>query len=230
MGLARDIVTLYRRIAAGNGRLFGAAAENELSAKPEFATLVPDLPDDPASTLVLCMQTLAVLEQELEPRLIDAEFVATLPSTATAAAKPTDVAVKEMLASAQREVIALGYEICDPEVLEALQNAARRAQVTLILDRVRSAEAHPLKSWPAGIPRPTVFQDRERDDAAKFAKMHGKALLVDGRDLLVSSANFTFHGMRGNVEFGVRLQGAVAGRAGDVFRQLVESGLLEKLN
>lgn len=74
-----------------------------------------------------------------------------------------------------------------------------------------------------------VFQDRRRDEAAKFAKMHGKALLVDGSDLLISSANFTFHGFHGNLEFGVRLRGKPVERAGDVFRAMLDSELLERV-
>jgi phosphatidylserine/phosphatidylglycerophosphate/cardiolipin synthase-like enzyme len=57
--------------------------------------------------------------------------------------------------------------------------------------------------------------------------MHAKCLLVDASDLLVTSANFTFHGLQGNVEIGVRLRGAPAAEARKIFSHLVESRVLE---
>ena len=57
--------------------------------------------------------------------------------------------------------------------------------------------------------------------------MHAKCLLVDTVDLLVASVNFTFHGLHGNTEIGIRLGGAPAGEARKVFSYLVESGFLE---
>jgi phosphatidylserine/phosphatidylglycerophosphate/cardiolipin synthase-like enzyme len=59
--------------------------------------------------------------------------------------------------------------------------------------------------------------------------MHAKCLLVDGNDLLITSANFTFHGLHGNVEIGVRLSGPPASEARKIFSYLVEHGLVEEI-
>jgi phosphatidylserine/phosphatidylglycerophosphate/cardiolipin synthase-like enzyme len=59
--------------------------------------------------------------------------------------------------------------------------------------------------------------------------MHAKCLLVDGNDLLVTSANFTFHGLHGNIELGVRLCGTPGSEARKIFCHLVESGIVEEL-
>ena len=56
--------------------------------------------------------------------------------------------------------------------------------------------------------------------------MHGKTLLVDQADLLVTSANFTHHGQEENVELGVRLQGAAAREARAVIEHLVTTGIV----
>ena len=44
-------------------------------------------------------------------------------------------------------------------------------------------------------------------------KMHCKMIVVDDQDLLVTSANFTYHGMLGNIEFGVRLRDIASSKA-----------------
>jgi len=77
--------------------------------------------------------------------------------------------------------------------------------------------------------KPKIFHDRERLDGAPYASMHAKCLLVDGSDLLVTSANFTFHGLHGNIEIGVRLAGAPAAEARKIFSHLVESRVVEEL-
>jgi phosphatidylserine/phosphatidylglycerophosphate/cardiolipin synthase-like enzyme len=224
----RDLVALYKNLTNSGFKFFDRAADESLRLRPEVATLLAAAPTS-AQMMLGFLQAMTVFEQEMEPRFVQAEFVATLPSTAsTEVARPIHLVLGEMLAGATKEVIAVGYEFEDNTFIEALAKAARRVPVTLIRDRQRSQGSRFSDVWPIGVPLPTIFQDRERPDAAKFAKMHGKALLVDRRDLLVSSANFTFHGMHGNVEFGVRLRGAAAGRAGDVFRVLVRSGLLER--
>ena len=60
-----------------------------------------------------------------------------------------------------------------------------------------------------------------------YASMHAKCLLVDGEDLLVTSANFTFHGLHGNIEVGVRLSGPPASEARKIFSHLVREGVVE---
>ena len=59
--------------------------------------------------------------------------------------------------------------------------------------------------------------------------MHAKCLLVNGADLLVTSANFTFHGLHGNIEIGVRLSGPPALEARKMFSHLVENGVVEEV-
>lgn len=229
MGTPRDIAEIFASIAAESGAFFGREAEDQLLGTTAVQGVAGTLPRDPERAALVCLQALAVHEQSLRTRLAEVEFVATMPTAASAAARGTAEVVLEMLTDARREVVALGYEIGDSSFLAALAEAARRVPVTLIRDRTRAQDSDPLTRWPTGVPRPVVFQDRAREGAAPYAKMHGKALLVDGEDLLISSANFTFHGLHGNLEFGVRLRGSAVGRAGEVFRAMLESELLERV-
>ena len=49
-----------------------------------------------------------------------------------------------------------------------------------------------------------VFDYQKQDDDA-MAASHAKTIVVDEKELLVSSANLSYHGMQGNVEMGIRL-------------------------
>jgi phosphatidylserine/phosphatidylglycerophosphate/cardiolipin synthase-like enzyme len=230
MGLARDLVGLEARIRERSDvDLFAPLERGGLFANAECASMLDRIHlADSASVVRLCLQALRIQHDELSPRLLDAELVATLPPETPGIARPTDRVIREMIEHASSEIILLGYEFTDREVVELLAAAASRgAAVIMICDRGRGAAARVVDAWPAGTRRPKIFHDRERSERAPWASMHAKCLLVDGSDLLVTSANFTFHGLHGNIEIGVRLGGAPAGEARKIFSHLVESQILE---
>jgi phosphatidylserine/phosphatidylglycerophosphate/cardiolipin synthase-like enzyme len=133
-----------------------------------------------------------------------------------------------MIETAKTEVILLGYEMTDRDLIGLLAAASSRgAAVIAICDRGRRTAARIRALWPSETPPPKIFQDRERADGAPYASMHAKCLLVDGKDVLVTSANFTFHGLHGNIEIGLRLSGAPAAEARKIFSHLVETRILE---
>jgi phosphatidylserine/phosphatidylglycerophosphate/cardiolipin synthase-like enzyme len=178
----------------------------------------------------LCLQALTIQRSQFEPHLVNAELVATLPPETPGLARPTEGVVREMIGRATSEVILLGYELTDTSLVGLLAHASSRgANVIVICDRNRGAIRMVQATWPTSARRPRIFQDRERADGAPYASMHAKCLLVDGNDLLVTSANFTFHGLRGNIEIGVRLSGPPANEARKIFSHLVNQNILEEL-
>ena len=230
MGNARDLVELEAQLRRDVGvDLFAPVERGEMLAVPECASMLGRIRStDPASVVRLCLQALRIQHQELRQRLLDAELVATLPPETPGIARPTEQVVRQMVGSATSEIILIGYEMTDKYLIEQLGDAASRgATVILICDRGRGAAARILETWPSPTPPPRIYHDRERADRSAYASMHAKCLLVDARDLLITSANFTFHGLHGNIEIGVRLMGAPAAEASKIFSYLVESGVLE---
>jgi phosphatidylserine/phosphatidylglycerophosphate/cardiolipin synthase-like enzyme len=175
----------------------------------------------------LCLQALRIQHDEQKPKVLDAELVATLPPEAPGLARPTQRAVWQMVEYATTAIILLGYELTDRNLIALLAEAgARGVHVILICDRERGAAARILESWPSQTPAPRILHDRQRADRAAYASMHAKCLLVDAIDLLVTSANFTFHGLHGNIEIGLRVRGAPAAEARKIFSHLVENQIL----
>ncbi|MGD9689138.1 MAG: phospholipase D-like domain-containing protein [Phycisphaerales bacterium] len=158
------------------------------------------------------------------------EFVATLPSGIAIAARSTEPVIAEMFAHAHAEVIALGYEISDERVITLMQEASQRGVAMWVCcDRGRGCAQRIASEWPETIERPRFFYDRQRDDAGPFASMHSKVLVVDGRDALVTSANFTHHGLSENVEIGVRIQGRHAETLRSCVREMIAARLFQQL-
>ena len=231
MGNARDLVELEARLRHHVGvDLFAPVDRGGMLAVPECASMLGRIrATDPASVVRLCLQALRIQHEELRQNLLDAELVATLPPETPGIARPTGQVVRQMIDGAKSEVILIGYELTDRDLIGLLADAARRgATVILICDRGRGAAARVLEAWPLPTPPPRIYHDRERADGATYASMHAKCLLVDASDLLVTSANFTFHGLHGNIEIGVRLRGVAAGEARKIFSHLVDNRVLEE--
>jgi phosphatidylserine/phosphatidylglycerophosphate/cardiolipin synthase-like enzyme len=213
MGLARDLVELEARLRdRRDPDLFAPVERGGLLDTPECASMLGRIRStDPMSVLRLCVQALRI-----QPPGI---------------ARPTERVVREMIDGAATEIILLGYELTDLNLIGLLAAAAGRgAGVIMICDRGRGAAQRVIESWPSRSPSPRTFHDRERAEGARYTSMHAKCLLIDGRGLLVTSANFTFHGLHGNIEIGVRLGRAPAAEARKIFSHLVESWILEEVS
>lgn len=235
MGVARDLVRVEALLRKRTDiDLFVPIERSGLLSAAECSGIVARLtattPAEPVAILRLCLQALRIQYEEMCPKLLEAEFVATLPPEAPGIARATERVMREMIGRASREIILLGYEFTDVELLRSLADRATRgAGVVMICDRTRGSAKRVLEVWPASVRPPRIFYDRERTDVAPHASMHAKCLLVDGCDLLVTSANFTFHGLHGNIEIGVRLSGTPAAEARKIFSHLVENRIVEEL-
>jgi phosphatidylserine/phosphatidylglycerophosphate/cardiolipin synthase-like enzyme len=220
--LARDIADLARSTKLDP---FAPDALSQLESDPGLAAVLRSAgPEDTDARGVLLALQVARLCKAGQPRAEPAEFVATVPPGYQTQARPTQVVLREMLTSARRQVIALGDEITDRICIELLRDASRICPETFILcDREKGSARRLASTWPGGGFTPRFYENLEVA-GPPLASMHCKAILVDGLDLLITSANFTFHGMNGNLEFGIRLRGAQARPAQGILIQLLRSG------
>ena len=232
MGLPRDLVELEDALRS-EGRVdpFAPPERSGLRDSPLVSTLIEHLHSvrfpEPERALRMCLQALRVQREEMAGHSVDAELVATLPPSMPCIARTTDQVLLEMLRHPVEEAILLGYELTDQTLMSLLVEVdAAGADLIIICDRTRGAVERMLE---LGFRRARIFQDRERPDGPPYSSMHAKCLLVNGTDLLVTSANFTFHGLHGNIEVGVRLSGPPATEARQIFSHLVEKHIVEEV-
>jgi phosphatidylserine/phosphatidylglycerophosphate/cardiolipin synthase-like enzyme len=200
------------------------AAWSELSSDPSDATV-----------LVAALRAASRVRHSVEERGPKCELAWTGP-LGPYGVRTTDQAVAEMLHTAAREVLIVQYAIniagASSAVLERLGELAQLGvRITLIVDAgwgdgwsVRSIR----RNWPEATPRPRLYSYVVEDD--ELAKLHAKVLIVDERDLFVSSANLTGYGYGVNLEFGVRVQGEPARQAQVHFDHLIASDLLTEVD
>ncbi|HET9741890.1 MAG TPA: DISARM system phospholipase D-like protein DrmC [Terriglobales bacterium] len=218
----------------------------------QLASRLSDLADAGSSPAALA-QTLelvasAVGEQSRVEDLVS--IVTTGPEAPGLSSRDTSVVVGDLFRQAERSVILAGYAVYQGQKI--FQDLAERMalvpglHVRMYLDVQRAISdssapeelarrfAHRFKTqqWPAEKRLPEIYYDPRSTavDQATCSALHAKCVVVDGRDVFISSANFTEAAQKRNIELGVLIHSVVvAGRVTTFFVRLVEAGYLKRL-
>lgn len=199
--------------------------------------------------LALALEMLAA-SVESRPALEDViDLVTTSADGTRVANRDTGVVVSELFRGARKSVLVAGYAVYQGKrVFRALaermteipalevrmfldiqraygDTSATEELVRRFLYRFRTAE------WPGDSRMPEIFFDPRALSAEKNdrAALHAKCVVVDGKAVFVSSANFTDAAQQRNIEVGLLLRSAqVAGRLSEFFAHLVNRGQLRR--
>lgn len=211
---------LLRRLEESGDSPFGAAgraASEAMLGEPELEADLDAALSSPATALHLLWKCAATARGGNGAAARSSEFVATLPSGVPNGARPTNIVVREMLEAARTQIVVLGYAFTAAGgILDRLLGAAARGvSVLIVCDRTNGGLTEIDENWPTFLPLPLIYVNSESDDPMQ--KMHCKMMIVDEQDMLITSANFTYHGMLANIEFGVRLRDVASSKAAGAF-------------
>ena len=138
----------------------------------------------------------------------------------------------DMISNAAKAVTVVGYSITEGAdgVIRLLEQAAKRGVVvTLVIhDDGERANMDALRRTWSGNDLPRLFTRDVRKEG-NYYKIHAKLVVVDSFDMLVTSANLTWHGMNRNLEIGLRIRGATARKGQALVDDLIASGYLEEV-
>lgn len=244
--------------ALRSGRLltpFSSVAVQRLAGTHLGVTLAEDL-NQLAGTGLTPAQIAVTLElihadRQRRPRIEDVlQLVTTGPDVERAANRDTSVVVRDLFTNAMRSVLVAGYAVYQGQrVFQSLADRMREIpalEVRLFLDVQRgqgdktvSAELITRFSqrfrqtqWPVDRPLPKVFFSPSSLalDQKQRTSLHAKCVVVDERDVFVSSANFTEAAQRRNIELGLFVDSpAIAEAVVRYFDGMLDAGLLTSL-
>lgn len=164
--------------------------------------------------------------------------------------RDTGVVVRELFAHARESVLVAGYAVYQGQrVFQALADrmaAVPELNVRMFLDvqrgtgntsaageiRRRFADRFRTKQWPIERRLPEVFFDPRAlaADSQKKACLHAKCIVIDRKDLFVSSANFTEAAQERNLEVGLLIHSPiVAERVQGHFEALLDANMVTRL-
>jgi phosphatidylserine/phosphatidylglycerophosphate/cardiolipin synthase-like enzyme len=201
-------------------------------------------PDQIATTIELVLQ-----DRSVRPSPEDViDLVTTGPEAAGVTNRDTSVVVRDLFAHAQTSVCIAGYAVYQGQrVFQALaermqDRPALRVHMFLDIQRGpgdmtepsdlvrRFADRFTHHQWPRGRPLPEVFFDPRSLalHADKRASLHAKCIVVDQREVFVSSANFTEAAHERNIEVGLLIHSrTLAERIVRHFEALRAEGVLK---
>ena len=173
----------------------------------------------------LALEALAILAERHERRTTRVTPVATTPRTALRARRSASV-LRELIRGATLEIIVLGYDVSDVDIINELaQRASVGVAVDLLVDGAQTPIDRLVEAWPVGAGQARVWST-SLDERGRAYRLHAKAIIVDGRRCMLGSANLTYSGLHTNLELGVLLEGPVARRVRSHVSQMRRSGIV----
>lgn len=181
-------------------------------------------PDTHGPSIALALETALAAKQVAAAATVD--VVITGPDSPAAPVRLTSEVVRQLIGSARQRITLVSYAAYRiPAIIGALDDAAARGvRIDLILessdhlDGGGGADAYAkyrIYQWPTDKREPPN------------AKLHAKAVIVDGRDVLLTSANMTVAAYDKNIELGVLCRGgSTAHRVQRHFDSLIARGVL----
>jgi phosphatidylserine/phosphatidylglycerophosphate/cardiolipin synthase-like enzyme len=186
-------------------------------------------------------------ERNSQPKFEDiVDLVTTGPEAPGMTNRDTAVVVRNLFSKAQSSVLVVGYAVYQgqkvfAELAERMsQNADLKVQMHLDIrrDKDTSLESVIVKrfinrfkswQWPTECRMPDIYYDPRSVDTnpSKRASLHAKCIVVDAKEVFISSANFTERAQHRNIEVGLRISSEqLAGQLISHFKQLTEHRLL----
>ncbi len=135
------------------------------------------------------------------------------------------------------EILLVGYSLTVSKgsfmerVIELLTDASRRharIQVVLHKDDEKRNKSELMKRWDVFASKPEVYT-WDPPPEHPYTKLHAKCLVVDRLQMLITSANFTFHGLESNIELGLLVRNQrLASSVHERFDHLINAGVLRR--
>lgn len=180
---------------------------------------------DATVTVLEALRAVELHHQEQPADLARVTLVSTLPGGRRSVAATRDVA-RELLRSAKRELLVVGFSMTDPDFRTLLaRRGGEGVQVTVVGDRESGDLPSLVRSWPATATPLDALWD-VRAERGEHRRMHGKVIVADRRVALLGSANFSAGGLGANIEFGVRVEGTIGQEVHRVVDALRDEGWL----
>lgn len=155
------------------------------------------------------------------------ELTWTGPTQLDVNARDTSIVIKEMLKDAKKITLVI-YSISEgaDDIFEELSKCSPEKITIVIHDDKKMINKTILDNIFRIGEKPLILTRKIK--GKYYYKVHAKVLIVNSYDMLLTSANLTFHGMSENFEMGIRIKGELAKNAEAMICKLKDSGYFEE--
>ena len=193
--ISSEIIQAIEAFCVRNdSKVFGTVITN---LKKEF----PSLSEQEIWQIIgLCVNVYSGKEAE------KAELAITAPISFKLKARKINEVITNMIQDSKKSITLTGYSVSDyfSEMIDLIISKSQQGiYVRLYLNDYEKHKTNLKRLMDLRTKHLRVFDYQKQDD--EMAALHAKTIVVDEKELLVSSANLSYHGMKGNVEMGIRL-------------------------
>ena len=193
----------------------------------DLRAVFPALSEEDAwQVLGLCMNIYGARKCER------AELAVTAPVSFKLKARKIHEVMETMLLNAKKSITLTGYSVSDyfSEMIDLIiRKSQKGVYVRLYLNDYEKYKTNLKRLMDLRNKHLRVFLFQKKEDDA-LAALHAKTIVVDEKELLVSSANLSYHGMQGNIEMGIRLESEnKAGQIESLLREMVSMKIFREL-
>ncbi len=160
------------------------------------------------------------------------ELAVTAPISFKLKARKIHEVVEIMLQEAGKSITLTGYSVSDyfTEMIDLIISKSQQGvYVRLYLNDYEKHKSELKRLMDLRSKQLRVFDFQKKTDDT-MAALHAKTIVVDEREVLVSSANLSYHGMQGNIEMGFRIESVgKAQQIESVLKEMVSMKLFTEL-
>lgn len=206
--------------------------KSELNLTGDEINLVKNVMNnfDSTTSIVIGLDLISEINQLKEEKRKSNSLVWTSPFVFNDKADSTKSSILELINSAKKSITIVGYTI-EPDtgdVFEALENASKRGvQIRLLFDKAKKYLDIIENFWKTKGTFPKVYSYQAKNQRTS---LHAKVLIIDSKELLITSANLTGRGITRNVEMGIRHKGESAKDAEELVDTLVANDYLVRID
>lgn len=164
----------------------------------------------------------ALLEKQKE-RI---RLVATIPPSFSLRTKRIQNITEDLIKNAQKSILLTGYSISGfiSELLDLLIDKSQKGVLVKLFlnDVTNQSSIEKLLRYKSKFLQ--IYDYKNTED--KMAALHAKIIVVDSKNILISSANLSYHGMSGNIEIGTHIESLkIAKQIEELFKDLLFSNI-----
>jgi len=205
---------------------------SKLNLTSEETTIVKNVLDsfDDLNGILLSIDLISEIYKLRDTNEKSHSLVWTSPFVFNEDADNTKTTLLDMIDSAKKSITIVGYTIerDTKEIFAALEHASQKGvAIKLLFDNAEKFVPLVEKMWENKGTLPQLYSYKPKK--TKHSSLHAKVMIIDGKELLITSANLTGRGISRNVEIGIRHKGNSAKNAEKLVKTLIQNEYLVKI-
>ena len=185
----------------------------------------------PELSIAQCKDFSQIIAEAMETGDADkVSLVVTAPPLFSINARTTMNVMQSLIGNAERNILITGYSLSSYflELVDTIiQQSQRGVFVKFFVNNLdKQPEFEKVLRYKGRFLK--VYNYRQEDD--KMSALHAKVISVDQKQTLITSANLSYHGQKGNIELGTLIESKqIAKQIEDFFTKLIFSKVFEEV-